>query len=63
MDLETTQLEGWLELLIYFGIPAIGTLVGVLLLWIAWGFTAGRGWIETAFPATVPSQTGQVKVP
>ena len=23
MDLETTQLEGWLELLINFGIPAI----------------------------------------
>jgi len=46
-----------------FGPPWILVGVGVLLLWIAWGFTAGRGWIETAFPATVPSQTGQVKVP
>ena len=42
MDLETTQLEGWLELLINFGIPAIGTLVGVLLLWIGGTELAAR---------------------
>lgn len=36
-----------------FGAPWIMTGVGILLLWVAFGFTSGRQWFENAFPVTV----------